>query len=98
MSNFNTLTNADFTTAFMTNIAFAYGSEITNDEIIMTEGMLMKVFNTGGNLLDTFTVVYSSSIPKTGEDISGINIVLAVFAVSVVLVCVFYCKKKKMYN
>ena len=90
----NAMTLTDVTVAYYN----ADGSEITNDEIIMTEGMVMKVFNTGGNLLDTFTVVYSSSIPSTGEDISGINIVLAVFAVSVVLVCVFYCKKKKMYN
>ena len=90
----NAMTLTDVTVAYYN----ADGSEITNDEMIMTKGMVMKVFNKDGSLLDTFKVVYSSSSPTTGEDISGIIIALAVIAVSFVLVCVLYRKKKEMYN
>ena len=79
----------------------ADGSEITDDSYILTEDTVMKVFNPDGEVIGTFSVVYS--ISSTGGDSSGgispLVIVLIVIAVVCVLGCVFgfvlYRSKKK---
>lgn len=79
----------------------AAGSEITDDSYILTEDTVMKLFNPDGEVIGTFSVVYSTS--STGGDSSGgispLVIVLIVIAVVCVLGCVLgfviYRRKKQ---
>ena len=79
----------------------AAGSEITDDSYILTEDTIMKLFNPDGEVIGTFSVVYSTS--STGGDSSGgispLVIVLIVIAVVCVLGCVLgfviYRRKKQ---